>query len=362
MDNKVSSKKIANNILEFLVDPSAFPLERRLYFRPEEILMNESFEKAKKESEQAYGDQRHNSDFYPNRPLLKREASSMERKTLIASLDVLSQEFIESDPMAKDLRTMAYAVANMSDEDFETRIAGNPWIEHMNKVRKDNPGKSFKEIASLAKKTFKKAEEEQPESKEAEEVPAEVPADDTWSKEASDAVQRALVAEVIGGVTEESEKKEAGKIKGPGKPDGTGPLGGTPECQLAEKEKEEKNKAAEEPEKKEVEKTGPGGHVPDATGPHGRGLGPGKGKADGSGLKEKEAAEEPEKKEATEEPEKKAEEEPKEAKEPTEVDTDVLKASHTEFGGIQLGAGMVTMDDIGDLSDEEQQRLGQLFK
>jgi len=63
MDNKVSSKKIANNILEFLVDPSAFPLERRLYFHPEEILMNESFEKAKRESEQAYGDQRHNSDF-----------------------------------------------------------------------------------------------------------------------------------------------------------------------------------------------------------------------------------------------------------------------------------------------------------
>jgi len=328
MDTKVSSKKIANNILEFLVDPSAFPLERRLYFRPEEILINESFEKAKKDSQEAYGDQRHNSDFYPNRPVLKREASSMERKTLIASFDVLSQEFTESDPIAKDLRTMAYAIANMSEEDLQKRIveAGNPWIEHMNKVRKDNPGKSFKEIASLAKKTFKKAEEE-PEAKKA----SEVLSDDSWSKEAAAAVQRALLAEVVG------DEKEAGKIKGPGIPDGTGPLGGTPECPLAEKEKKEKKEAAKEPEKKEAAKE----------------------------PEKKEAAKEPEKKEAAKEPEKKeaAEEPEKEAKEePTEVDTKVLEESTSNFGGIQLGAGMVTMDDIGDMSDEEQARLGQLFK
>jgi len=30
--------------------------------------------------------------------------------------------------------------------------------------------------------------------------------------------------------------------------------------------------------------SGPGGHVPDGTGPHGRGMGPGEGKGDGSGL------------------------------------------------------------------------------
>jgi len=81
-------------------------------------------------------------------------------------------------------------------------------------------------------------------------------------------------------------------------------------------------------------------------------------------VKPKKKAEEEPKKEVAEEPEKKeVAEEPKEAtEEPTEVETDVLEASHTEFGGIQLGAGMVTMDDIGDLSEEEQQRLGQLFK
>lgn len=37
----------------------------------------------------------------------------------------------------------------------------------------------------------------------------------------------------------------------------------------------------------EEEETGPGGHIPDGTGPHGRGEGPGKGKADGSGLEKK---------------------------------------------------------------------------
>lgn len=32
---------------------------------------------------------------------------------------------------------------------------------------------------------------------------------------------------------------------------------------------------------------GPGGHIPDATGPHGRGFGPGQGRGDGSGLRGK---------------------------------------------------------------------------
>lgn len=94
------NKKIANNILEFLLDPTVFPVKSRNYFRPEEILKNESYEGAKADSERAYGDQSHNSDFYPKRSLLQREAS-MERKTLIASLDVLSQNFQESDPIAR---------------------------------------------------------------------------------------------------------------------------------------------------------------------------------------------------------------------------------------------------------------------
>jgi len=40
--------------------------------------------------------------------------------------------------------------------------------------------------------------------------------------------------------------KTAGKIKGPGKPDGTGPYGGTEDCQLSEEEKKKKNRLAKE--------------------------------------------------------------------------------------------------------------------
>lgn len=35
------------------------------------------------------------------------------------------------------------------------------------------------------------------------------------------------------------------------------------------------------------ERRGPGGHIPDGTGPHGQGMGPGKGQKDGSGLRDK---------------------------------------------------------------------------
>ena len=36
---------------------------------------------------------------------------------------------------------------------------------------------------------------------------------------------------------------------------------------------------------KKTTRKGPGGHVPNGTGPHGRGAGPGRGKANGSGKR-----------------------------------------------------------------------------
>jgi len=33
----------------------------------------------------------------------------------------------------------------------------NPWILHVKKIRKENPGKSLKEILKLAKGSYKKA-------------------------------------------------------------------------------------------------------------------------------------------------------------------------------------------------------------
>jgi len=32
----------------------------------------------------------------------------------------------------------------------------NPWLVHLSKVRKQNKGKNFKELTTLAKKTYKK--------------------------------------------------------------------------------------------------------------------------------------------------------------------------------------------------------------
>jgi hypothetical protein len=172
----------------------------------------------------------------------------------------------------------------------------NAWIDHMTKVRKDpaNKGKSFKEIADIAKSTYKKAE-----------VVIESSVD-TWNKAASDAVARAIVADVTGIVAEDKPEdkkeevkepvKEAGKKKGPGIPDGTGPMSETPACPL------KKEDAPVEAKKEE-----------------------------------------------------KMDEEVEAAK---VVDTDILAAS--SFDGIELSDGMVAAD-IGDMSTEEKARLNLLF-
>jgi len=120
-----SSKKVANNILDLLIDPTRVPVKDRVYFRDEEILKNESYEKAKAEACAAFKDQKHNSDFYPHKNrTLNREATIMDRKTLIASLDVLSKNFQNpSDPIAADLSMMAQALSKMSDEELMPRLA-----------------------------------------------------------------------------------------------------------------------------------------------------------------------------------------------------------------------------------------------
>ena len=121
----VDSKKVANNILDLLIDPTRVPVKDRVYFRDEEILKNESYEKAKADACAAFKDQKHNSDFYPHKNRsLNREATIMDRKTLIASLDVLSKNFKNaSDPIAADLTTMAKALSKMSDDELMPRLA-----------------------------------------------------------------------------------------------------------------------------------------------------------------------------------------------------------------------------------------------
>lgn len=352
----MDKRKMANNILELMIDPTVVPVEKRLYFGPEEKLDNRSYEKAKSESFLAYRHQRQNSDMYPtrNRKLTRMGGFSMDRKAMIASLDILAQKFSSNeDPIAKDLRAMAQVMAEMPEEEFGSRITAeeapeetpaeektaNAWMDAMAEARKKNPGKSFKEIAEAAKKIYKKEATDE-EMKQAEEMFAEetsseeqTPVTDTWSEKAAAAVQAAILEDVVG------TSVEAGKKKGPGKPDGTGPWGGTEKCPMTKKE--EDKEASEE----KVEETK-------------------------EAMKEK-VEEAPEKKvEETEAPEKKVEEtkeaseekpaEDKTAEEDKVVNTDIL--AKEKFAGIELTNGMVDAEDVGELSAEEKSRLDLLFQ
>jgi len=276
--------KLANNILEYLLDPTRIPVRNRLYFRGEEVLDNTAFDKAKQDSVAAYGLQRQNADFYPQRKKMqqpKREAA-MDRKALIASFDILSKQFQMDHPIATDLRTMAVAVSKMEDDELnqvlaleaenfgcmitasegetaeETEmlhLAASDWIKHVTQVgkkwKKENPGAKYnmKKVIQEAKKTWKKDDEEEDKPKkkskkaedashdESTETPEQEAAESVktqkaerekgqhtaveWGKQADAAVAAAL-AEIL--------PKRAGKKKGPGRPDGTGPCSGTPAC------------------------------------------------------------------------------------------------------------------------------------
>lgn len=49
----------------------------------------------------------------------------MDRKTMIASFDILSQNFADNDPYGVELKTMAKAASGETDEEFEIRMAGS---------------------------------------------------------------------------------------------------------------------------------------------------------------------------------------------------------------------------------------------
>jgi len=202
----VQPSKIANNILEFLVDPTVVPVRQRLYFRPEEKLQNESYEGAKADARAAYKDQSKNSDFYPirNRQQTKMGVN-MDRRTMIASMDILSQNFAEDDPIGKDLRTMALAVSKMSDEELAERTAkgkgkaktfpcpecGSDVLENTKWcVKCKGPVKPGKEAAVEEKKTDSTQLPEEPKADVADVT-------GSWNKSAAEAVRQGLLAEVI---------------------------------------------------------------------------------------------------------------------------------------------------------------------
>jgi predicted RNA-binding Zn-ribbon protein involved in translation (DUF1610 family) len=324
----VNPKKIANNILDFLIDPTRIPVQQRLYFRPEEILKNETYENAKAEAVEAFRDQRHNSDFYPNRnrQINKREAMLMDRKSLIASLDILSKNFTENDPIGVDLRTMAMAVSKMKDEEFSKRQASDApsfdgiLVEAAKTFPCPTCGTKVLEQTKYCvkcKKKVKGASEEEP--KEVEEKKEEVEASeiqDFWTKEAMNRVAKAIVSDVLG-MDESDDEAEEGEAE-----------------EKAEKEtpKESKETPKEEPKKEmpaekaleEVKKDEKSGEVSSA---------------------EKKVPEEVQ---------------PEEEKKST-VNTDIL-ASIT-FGDITMETplGVVSSDEVGEMTEEEKAKLAGLF-
>jgi hypothetical protein len=375
--NQHQETVLANNILEFLIDPTKFPVTQRLYFRPEEILRNESYEDAKADSFKAYRDQKRNSDFYPskNRQEQSREASIMDRKTVIASLDVLAQHFVdENDPIAKDLRTIAFCVSKMANEEFDSRLASSVEAKKEMEMIKcpTCEGKVMKQTGYCLHCKKKISD-----MKEA--------SDDLWTKEAAEAVQMALVSDVIGGYDADDEEKPAEKVpeEKPAEP-------------APEKKEEVEAKKVVEPAKEEKEsfmetpERGVGIRMQKPS------LSPGGGKIEtiykdlspktkqlidsNPELKvifkkaeeeapapvpvvpapEEKSEEAPVKKEKAPVPEEEVEagkkkEEEKKATEPKKiVDTNILA-----FGDIEMEAGM---QDVEELSADEQSRLGQLFQ
>jgi len=240
-------------MLEFLFDPTVIPVKTRVYFRPEEMLKNESYEKAKADAKDAYGDQRQNSDFYPqrNRELHKREVQAMDRRTLIASLDVLAQSFSEKDPIAEELKVMAYAVSKMGDEELEARMASDKEAKKKPPMFKC-PKCGDEMFAFLkgkhkckGKESKKKAAEVCPKCGK-EECGCKDASDGEWTRQASEAVINALKAEAgydsaEAPVEEQQEEHEKSE---------------TPEEETKEKGKKEeveakKEEASPAPEKKD---------------------------------------------------------------------------------------------------------------
>jgi len=370
----MNSKKIANNILEFLFDPTVIPVERRMYFGPEERLDNGNFEKAKADSLQAYGKENKNSDFYPskNRQQTQREAGYiMDRKTIIASLDVLSQNFDESDPIGEGLRAMAYTVSKMADEEFETRTAKKK-IEFVTCPKCGN--KKVMKQTGYCIKCGKKGigKDEKKEDKDDKKKKAN---EDFWTKAASEAVALALVEDVVGtsdDAKEEDDEKEAKKApvvpeedekeakKAPVVPDEEDEKEAKKVPVVPEEDEKEAKKAPVVPEEDEKEaKKAP--VVPEEDEKEAK-KAPVVPEEDEKEAKKAPVVPEEDEKEARKKkeddvcppPEKEAK---KEDTKKSKVNTDIL----SNIEGIEMDLGALSLDEV-ELTASDKEQLGQLFQ
>jgi len=363
-------KKIANNILEFMFDPTRIPVKERLYFRPEETLRNESFEAAKANSYKAYGEERHNSDFYPirNRMQTHKEAALMDRKTMIASLDVLSQHLDESDPIGKDLRTMAYVFANMDDTMFETRMAKKK-MEFVECPKCGNK-KVLKQTGYCIKCGKKGIGKDKKASDE------EIELNDFWSKEASMAVQKAILSDVIGNDDDDKDdEKDAGKKapvmdedeKDAGK---KAPVVDEDEKDAGKKapvmDEDEKDAGKKAPVMDEDEKDAAKKKVePDEKKVSSAKKAPVVDEDEKDAAKKAPIIDEDEKDAAKKAPVVDEDEKDAAKKQPKEDDKEKVDTTMLAYDGIEIGegvAGLVSTDELGELTAEDKAKLDMLFK
>lgn len=353
----------------------------------------------------------------------------MDRIALAKRLEGLSSVFASETPFNRDLKAMSYVLSKLSDEKFASILASdfNPDIGIVEEVESCGVGENI--IAPPAPENKKVLIIKTPSDEEAAVMSAEA-TDKTagmyWNKESSEAVVNYLLRDVVGmnktvccdtgnkleanqvpdgshkGVPEKPStlkpeqtpdisasldsdivskskgavRKEAGSKKGPGVPDGTGPMKDSPECKM-NKKKEEDKKEKDATEKEATEKDagrikGPG--VPDGTGPRGGTsqcqMSEEESKEEES--KEKDAGladvEEKRKEQKEGEAEKAGEraekirekEKEKEEKEKKEEDKEscMKKEAVSSFEGIELAASM----DEATLDDAEAEMLSKLFE
>lgn len=226
----------------------------------------------------------------------------MDRIALAKRLEGLSSVFASETPFNRDLKAMSYVLSKLSDEKFASILANdfNPDVGIMEDIGACDvmaPETPPEDKKVLIIKT--------PSNEEAAVMSAEA-TDKTagmyWNKESSEAVVDYLLRDVVGmnksvccdtgrkleadqvpdgshkGVPEKPNtlkpeqtpdiaasldtdmvsksrgavRKEAGSKKGPGVPDGTGPMKDSPQCQMKkEDDKESSEKVAEEKEAEE---------------------------------------------------------------------------------------------------------------
>lgn len=235
----------------------------------------------------------------------------MDRIALAKRLESLSSVFASHTPYNRDLRAMAYVLNKMADDKFTSILSGDFTQEDVDSCMcGKGPGSPLQQIIPMGKPMPEEAQPADepvlvikteggiPMSAEATEKTAGM----FWCKEASMAVVDNLLRDVVGmnksqccstGAKLESKqvpngshdgekaptlkpeqtpddaasiktnmveksrgavKKEAGSIKGPGIPDGTGPMKDSPECKMKKEEEKEAGKAPDIAEKMKAKK------------------------------------------------------------------------------------------------------------